>query len=438
MSITVLIIDDSSDFRSLLRLFLNREFEDIDIEEYDLGSLGRPREDFPWSNYDALLLDYNLGQDEDGLEWLKTFSKKPGFPPTVFLTAEGDEYTAVKAIKQGASDYLNKKDITPKSLAAAINEALEYTPQQKQNEQQAMNDATQIVENVKTKLRDIYEYSTPKRNEDVVPPQRLETGYKFVRQIGQGAMSTVYLAERIQDKQTVVLKVLDLTKVVTESLVERFRLEAELIAGVNSPFVVRIYDHGITEDYGFIAMEFFSRGDLKQRMEMGLTPEIAINYLTHITYGLDAIHKHGVIHRDLKPANIMFRGDDSLALADFGISKRLGDDQDLTAVDQILGTPHYMSPEQGEGKEIDARSDLYSAGILFYEFLTGEKPFSAQTPSALIYQHVHADIPRLQGELQHYQSILEKLLAKQPDDRYDSAAELIQVLERAEQGIMDS
>ncbi|MDX1519215.1 MAG: protein kinase, partial [Gammaproteobacteria bacterium] len=337
MSKTVLIIDDSRDFRSLLRLFLNKEFTDIDIEEYDLDSLGRPRDDFAWSNYDVLLLDYNLGTEHDGLEWLKSFSTKPDFPPTVFLTAEGDEYTAVKAIKLGASDYLNKKDITPKTLAEAINEALEFTPVKQEQEQEAIHDATQIIKNIKTKVRDVHTLTAPRRKDDVVPPQRLETGYKFVRQIGKGAMSTVYLAERLQDKLTVVLKVLDLTRVEDHSLISRFRLEAELIAGVRSPFVVRIFDHGITDEYGFIAMEFFSRGDLKQRMEMGLSPEVAINYLTHIAYGLDAIHKHNVIHRDLKPANIMFRGDDSLALADFGISKRMDDTNDLTAAGQILG-----------------------------------------------------------------------------------------------------
>ncbi len=438
MTTTVLIIDDSRDFRSLLRLFLNKEFSDIDIEEYDLESHGRPRDDFAWSNYDVLLLDYKLGLDQDGLEWLKSFSKKPGFPPTVFLTAEGDEYTAVKAIKTGASDYLNKKDITPKTLAAAIREALEFTPVKRQQERAAINDATHIVEDIKSRVQQVHKMTSEKREADMVPPQRLEIGYRFVRQIGKGAMSTVYLAERIQDRLTVVLKVLDLTRVEDASLIERFRLEAELIAGVQSPFVVRIYDHGITDEYGFIAMEFFSRGDLKQRMEMGLTPEVAIIYLTHIVYGLDAIHKNNVIHRDLKPANIMFRGDDSLALADFGISKRLDDKNDLTAAGQILGTPHYMSPEQGEGSVIDARSDLYSAGVLFYELLTNQKPFFAETPSALIYQHVHADIPQLKDELSMYQPILDRLLAKSPDDRYQSAAELIKVLEKAEKGVIET
>ena len=432
MSITVLIIDDSRDFRSLLRLFINKEFEDVDIEEYDLERLGQPREDFVWGNYDVLLLDYNLGPEQDGLEWLRIFSRRPDFPPAIMLTAEGDEYTAVKAIKLGACDYLNKKDVTPGALSRVIREALEFTPESRQREKQDMHDATQIIEEIRSRVLPVADAV------DVVPPQRLEIGYRFVRQIGKGAMSTVYLAERIGDGQTVVLQVLDLTRTIDPSLVERFRLEAELIAGINSPFVVRIHDHGITEEYGFIAMEFFSRGDLKQRMEMGLTPEVALNYLTHIIYGLDAIHNSGVIHRDLKPANIMFRGDDSLALADFGISKKLGADGDLTMSGQILGTPNYMSPEQGQAQALDARSDLYSAGVLFYEMLTGVKPFVAKTPSALIEQHIHADIPRLEGNLAVYQPIVDRMLAKHPDDRYQSADELIKVLEKAEQGIFVS
>jgi len=209
-------------------------------------------------------------------------------------------------------------------------------------------------------------------------------------------------------------------------------LEAELIAELDSPFVVKIYEHGLTEDYGFIAMEFFSRGDLKQRMELNIPPELAATYMIHITYGLKAIHKAGVIHRDLKPANIMFRGDDSLALADFGISKKMNSGANLTTLGQIMGTPHYMSPEQGEGLGVDIRTDLYSAGVMLYELLAKQKPYTAPSPAALIYKHVNEDIPRLPEELNRFQDIVDKLMAKKPDDRYSSASELIQALEPLE------
>ncbi len=411
----ILIIDDSSDFRALLRLYLNKELKDIEIVEYDFDNLGKPPENYDWSPYDILFLDYKLGPHEDGLQWLKEFKNKPGFPPTIILTAEGDEYIAVKSIKLGAADYINKVDIKPKRIAEMVEEAAEFNEKTLSEQQNDINDATQIIKKVHKK--------------ENVPDTGLDIGYKFVRMIGEGAMSKVYLAERVEDKLTVVLKVLDLTRVNESKLVQRFIQEANLIAELNSPFVVKIYDHGITEEYGYIAMEFFSRGDLKQRSEMGLHHEVAIIYATHIAYGLDQIHSIGVVHRDLKPANLMFRGDDSLALADFGISKKLDEPSDITTMGQILGTPHYMSPEQGEGANVDTRSDLYSIGIILYELFTGDKPFSAATAATLIYQHVHAPIPRLPSALKQYQYIIDSLLAKNPNDRMQTARELINALE---------
>jgi serine/threonine protein kinase len=412
----ILIIDDSSDFRALLRLYLNKELKDVEIIEYDFDNLGKPADNFDWSIYDVLFLDYKLGPVEDGLKWLKEFRGKPGFPPTIVLTAEGDEYIAVKSIKLGAADYINKVDIKPKRIAEMIAEATEFSKKSDNSLNEELNDATRIIQKVHKK--------------DVVPDTSLDIGYKFVRMIGEGAMSKVYLAERVRDKVTVVLKVLDLTKVQEPKLIKRFIQEANLISELNSPFVVKIYEHGLTDDYGYIAMEFFSRGDLKQRSELGLNHEIAVIYTTHIAYGLEQIHSINVVHRDLKPANLMFRGDDSLALADFGISKKLDEVNDITTLGQILGTPHYMSPEQGEGGTVDARTDLYSLGVVFYELLTGDKPFSAATPASLIYQHINAPIPRLPRKLSQYQDILDLLLAKKPNERFQSARDVINELEK--------
>ena len=411
----ILIIDDSSDFRALLRLYLNKELKDVEIIEYDFDNLGKPPDNFQWFQYDVLFLDYKLGPVEDGLKWLKEFRNKPGFPPTIVLTAEGDEYIAVKAIKLGAADYINKVDIKPKRIAEMVDEATEFSKRSNTDQENEINDATQIIRKAHKK--------------DAVPDTGLDIGYKFVRMIGEGAMSKVYLAERVTDKMTVVLKVLDLTRVHEPKLVKRFIQEANLIASLNSPFVVKIHEHGITEEYGYIAMEFFSRGDLKQRSELGLNHEIAIIYATHIAYGLAQIHAINVVHRDLKPANIMFRGDDSLALADFGISKKIDEVNDITTMGQILGTPHYMSPEQGEGGDIDTRSDMYSVGVILYELLTGDKPFTAATAASLIYQHIHAPIPRLPSKLKQYQDIIDSLLAKKPGNRIQTANELIKLLE---------
>ena len=414
--IKILIIDDSSDFRALLRVYLNKELKDIEIIDYDFDNLGRPPDNFNWSEYDVLFLDYKLGPEEDGLDWLKTYRDKPGFPPTIVLTAEGDEYVAVKSIKLGAADYMNKVDMTPKVLAEKVKEATEFSRRTVYEEQNDLLEATQIIQKASHK-------------EDV-PGSGLDIGYRFVRMIGEGAMSRVYLAERIDDRKTVVIKILDLARVKQSKLIRRFIREANFIADLDSPFVVKIFDQGMTDEYGYIVMEFFSRGDLKQRIDFGLREEIAIVYATHIAYGLEQIHSIEVVHRDLKPANIMFRGDDSLALADFGISKKLDEVSDITTVGQILGTPHYMSPEQGEGQEVDARADLYSLGVIFYEMLTGKKPFFAKTPTALIYQHMTAPIPSLPDELSRYQEALDGLLAKKPEDRIPTARDAVKILEK--------
>ena len=417
----ILIIDDTREFRVLARAYLCKLLPDAEVVEYDPVLQGKPGADFNWSAFNVLLLDYNLGAGESGFSWLQEFSTAPGFPPTIILTAEGDEYVAFKAIKLGAANYLNKLDLTPRRLAEAVLEAELYT-------------AEKIAEQEKHKAR--AEYVIHELQDQNAKPRlrsSRDLGYKVVRMIGEGAMSKVYLAERESDLLSVVLKVLEITDATADNAVIRFIQEAELIASLSSPFVARIYDYGLTNDFGFIAMEFFSRGDLKQRMEYELSPALVVNYMTHIAYALDAIHRIGVVHRDLKPANIMFRGDDSLALADFGISKKLDAGLDITTIGQILGTPHYMSPEQATSDRIDQRADLYSAGVMLYELLTGKKPFTASTPAALIYQHLHSPIPQLPHQLQGLQHVIDKTLAKMPEDRYQSAAELIRDLEKAEQ-----
>lgn len=415
----ILIIDDSSDFRSLLRLLLKSTIFDPEIEEYNPLERGPPPDDFEWSRYDVLLLDYQLGLDEDGLDWLRTYKSKNGFPPTIVLTAEGDDYVATQALKLGAVAYSNKQDLSQRRLEFLIETALEDSVEQQQTEKTERNIAAGIIKSIQ-------------EESEVNPAKHPVDGYRLVRLIGKGASSQVYLADNGPDTGSLVLKLLDLTMVKNSSWIVRFKREATSIAELNSPFVVKIHDHGITQRYAFIAMEFFPRGDLKHRMELNITPNMAFNYMSHIAYALQAIHKIGVVHRDLKPANIMFRGNDSLALADFGISKNVEGDLDLTMAGQVLGTPYYMSPEQGKGGSIDTRTDIYSVGIMLYELLTGEKPYNGRTAMAVISEHVQADIPKLPASLSQYQEIIERCLAKKPDCRYQTAEELVAVLEQAE------
>jgi len=176
-------------------------------------------------------------------------------------------------------------------------------------------------------------------------------------------------------------------------------------------------------------MEHFASGDLRQRMKARISPATAIWYTQKIASALEAIHSVGVLHRDLKPANIMLRGDGSPCLIDFGLSKAQGMSVEMTGAREIFGTPYYMSPEQGHAEEVDERSDLYGLGVILYEMLVGKKPFLGASAMEVIYKHKKAALPEIPPELQRYEPILQRLLAKLPAERFQSARELLDAID---------
>lgn len=251
-------------------------------------------------------------------------------------------------------------------------------------------------------------------------------GYKVIREIGKGGMATVYLATQESLERSVVLKILDSVDIKqSEDLVDRFLAEGRIIASLNHPNIITIYDIGIASNSSlFISMEYVEGGDLKQRLELGVSPEDALDYLTQIANALKEAHKHGIIHRDVKPANILFK-DDTPILTDFGIAKQSDVDQDLTSTGIFLGSPNYVSPEQADGYSLDGRADIYSLGCIFYEMLTGTKPFISDSVIGIIIQHQTAPIPKLEEDLKEYQPMLDKMLAKQRDERFPDCISLI-------------
>lgn len=418
----LVIVDTSREYMAVLRRMLAAGMPEVEVTEYDAEQKGRPGAEFDWAAYDAILLAANLDADEEGLDWLRQMKQRcRRLPPVVLMAAEGNEYLAARAIKLGAADYIRKQDITTERIAQMIADAVEIESTQEQL------DSTLKEERKSPHLAILERLAQRVENRDA--HQASGEGYRFVRLIGQGASSRVYLAERMSDDTSLVLKVIDAETVQDIQVVERFIREAEIVATLSSPYVVKFFDYGLTQTYGYIAMEFFTRGDLKQRLERGVAVDDAINYLRHIAFGLDAIHAKGIIHRDLKPGNIMFRADDSLALADFGISRQIDRTSDLTNVGCVLGTPNYLSPEQALGHAADHRADIYSAGVVLYEMLAGRKPFRAESAAGLVYQHVHAAIPALPAPVARYQPLLTRLLAKDPDTRFQTAAELVTAID---------
>jgi serine/threonine protein kinase len=176
-------------------------------------------------------------------------------------------------------------------------------------------------------------------------------------------------------------------------------------------------------------MEYLANGRLSDRLGQALPPPRAIEYLAQIGSALGAVHNTGILHRDLKPANIMFRDDGSVVLIDFGLAKWMKLEAALTGQGQIFGTPYYMSPEQGHAELTDERADLYSLGCIFYEMLTGLRPYTSSTAMGVIYLHANAARPRLEPELAAYQPLLDRLTAIMPEDRFSTAAELLEAIE---------
>ncbi len=251
-------------------------------------------------------------------------------------------------------------------------------------------------------------------------------GYEIKRLIGQGGMATVYLAEQRSLGRQVVLKILDTSTGITAETVERFLNEGRIIASLNHPHIITIYDIGQAGDQIFISMEYVEGGDLKDRLlSKVFAPIEAIEMVEKVAAGLAAAHDNGIVHRDVKPGNILFRRDGTPLLSDFGIAKRLSNDSDLTSTGMFVGSPNYMAPEQSESGPIDGRADIYSLGVIFYEMLTGARTYVADSVIDVILMHKKAPIPQLPSGLEQYQELLNLMMAKSRKDRFRDTRSLI-------------
>lgn len=412
----VLIVDDDIDFRGLARAFLRRSFPKVKISEYDPEVLGLPDPDFPWADFDVVLLDHELRAEHTGLDWLRRYAAIPGAPAVVFTTGAGSERVAAQAMRLGAADYLSKHELDSHTLGEVVNSVLA--------ERSARPDTPVPQTDGGADLeRDLH-----------------GAGLALRRLLGCGGTSDVYLAERLEDRHTVVVKVLRSALADDDTARRRFRVEASLLGRIDSPHVVRVLGGGDCGRRPWMVMEYLGHGDLAARVVPGGLPAPeALGYVEGVLMGLRAIHAHGVVHRDLKPTNVMFRYDESVALADFGISKHGDEDLGFTATGAIVGTPSYIAPEQAEGLVADERSDIYNAGLILHELLTGDRPYRGGSASALFVQHASAPVPRLPTPLASIQGLLDGLMAKRPADRLrdaDSALRLLRSLRQEEPGGM--
>jgi DNA-binding response OmpR family regulator len=258
------------------------------------------------------------------------------------------------------------------------------------------------------------------------PPVTAEfiPGYIIKMKIGESEKAVVYLATSISLGSNVALKV---SKTLRDDSAGRQFLEREYTAiiAIRDPLVVQIYDYGVHAGFEYLAMEYLLRGDLKARMQAGLKETEALRYLEQIASALRVVHNAGLLHRDLKPPNVMLRENDEVALIDFGLARALDGSTPSTRTGVLRGSPYYMSPEQAQGEVLDVRSDFYSLGIMFYEMLTGRKPYTGATAMEVLQQHVNSPLPSLPHSLARYEFFLNKLVAKNRTERFTQAEEII-------------
>jgi serine/threonine protein kinase len=403
----LLLIDEDVERCRLVRQRLRAWRPQAELVIHNPVRQGALQPEFLAQGFDAVLLA-EAWRGGKGLVWARELAQRPGFAPLVLLSHGSDAALARDVGALGAW-ALTRADLDDEAFARVLAAA----------------------ERRQTHARAIWRTSRAGREAQRFGDAFIR-GYRCIRRLASSSRATdLYVGESERVGALVVLKVARDARDEAAPVdpFRRFLQEYEIAQRIATPHVVRLYDLGVSDEHAWLVMEYFPLGDLRRRMRAGVAPREALRLTALIARALDIIHTAGVLHRDLKPGNILLRADGGLALTDFGLSKDAALALDVTDTGTIFGTPHYMSPEQGHAEPIDARSDLYSLGVILFEMLTGEKPFRAENPMAIVYKHRKEPIPQLPQSLQAVQPLLEKLLAKEPAQRFENAALAAQALE---------
>jgi DNA-binding response OmpR family regulator len=455
----VLVVDDDHRYGEWLRHHLDVRCPQASVSLLSRTEFERWCTNFSGRDCDLLLLAALFGSSPEdpqsqGLSLLRRLRDQPAAPAVIALAEDGNELTAVRALQLGALDYLPKRLLTPERLSTAVRVALRRLERRvarrlaslaNLSRDQALHAlAAPVAEGGESALSaaaavagaagaaaaaEAAPGSEPLPGAGVAALLAGATaeaipGYTLQLKIGESEKAVVYLATSAHRGHNVALKV---CKTLRDEAAGRQFLEREYTAvmAVRSPLVVAIYDYGVHAGFEYLAMEYLPRGDLKARIQRGVSEREALQFVAQIAAALQVVHEAGLVHRDLKPPNVMLRENDAVALIDFGLARSLDGNTASTLTGVLLGSPYYMSPEQALGEPLDARSDFYSLGIICYEMLTGSKPYTGATAMEVLQQHVSAPVPVLPAALARYQPLLTGLLAKARAERLGVAQEII-------------
>jgi len=430
MRARLLIVERDLRYGEWLRHHLNILCPDASSTLLDLRELLLRYDSLTHRDYDLLILSVDFGttgaeQAAEGLDFLRQLRRRTDFPGVIVIAEGGDELTAVRALRLGALDYLPKRLLTPQRLNAAVRLTLRRIERRVARSLARLARAKHAHGSASDDAAS--ESSLPRSGaalRDLIP------GYRILKTIGESEKAVVYLATSLDLKRDVALKV---STTVGDGTSEAPALAREraALAAIRHPAIVEIHDYGWRAGHEYLAMDYFAHGDLKARLRQGVSEEDALRYVGDIATALRVVHDAGIVHRDLKPPNVMLRSDDAVVLIDFGLARQLGGDLKSTRTGVLRGSPYYMSPEQALGEELDARSDLYSLGVIYYELLTGKRPYAGKSAIEVLEQHVNAPLPPLPANLARHQTLVTRMLAKERAERSANAHEVMQAIAAA-------
>ncbi len=393
-----LVVHDDLELRLRLGTLVRRAIPTLDadcISSASFDALTPER----IASYIALFLIVEFNPSDSAVDplarLLRAREQSPRLPIFVFARG-GDERNAARTIKLGANDYWPIHSVKIGELGEVLK---------------------RLMEPARSSAAAAAPAADSRRQPQIA-------GYRLIKTIAESATAAVYLARNDDLTQPVALKVQALKGrgEVTEADRQRFVRECQILSALNHRSIADVLDYGITDEYSYLALEYFPCGSLRDRLKNPVSEADAVNYARQIGDALQVLHSANVVHRDLKPSNLMLTDDNRLILIDFGSASMRLAASDLSRSDLCTGTPYYVCPEQIDNRDPDGRGDLYSLGVVLYEMLVGALPYLGNNLIEIFTAHRAAPVPRLPQRVLRYQPIIDRLLAKEPDDRYPSAA----------------
>ena len=418
----VAVIDGSTGFRLIIAMLVQQYFPSAAIEDVDPFSQTMRGAGFSFgSPADAIVLG-GVGTEGEANDALKRLHSRANCPAIILLVASNLMVRRDAFIAAGAFDVLRKDALSGQRLRDALERAFSLV------DGLAETRRLRSVEAATSRVASSPSYGNFSFVENGERVSVEIDGYRFLSHLSSGTMAQVFFAESIATGNKVAIKLLTATPLHNARGIADICNISRRLAPLRGTVVVNEIDAGVAASYPYTVLEFLAKGDLRRRLENPFSVGTAIQTMHRLMKALAGLHGQGVCHADLKPDSVFFRADGNVVLIDFNISTLFGRPVRSIGVSAALGTPTYMSPEQGAGQPIDARSDLYSAGIMFYEMLTCTPPYTAHSAAQTIFHHLHEEVPLLPQKIRYLQPVVDRLMAKLPGERYQSAADVIAAL----------